>query len=297
MKRQTQSRRPERGYILVTLTLFVALLTIAAVALAPTFAFQMKRDREEEMVHRGVQYSRAIQKYFKKFGRYPTSLADLENTNNLRFLRQRYKDPITGKDFKLLHYTDIQMMGAGAGIAGMTPASGMPGGLNGLNSNGLNSNGGLGAGLPATGGQPTAGPGSTGAPGGAEAEATSDANSSTSQSSLSSSPGSPQIGGGPIVGVTSFSKAQSIREFGGKNHYNQWQFTYDPALQRTGLITTPAQPLAYGAASPMNGQPGTSIPGISNSGIGPNQPGSNPNPSPVGSQPAATPTPDQNSGP
>ena len=36
------------------------------------------------------------------------------------------------------------------------------------------------------------------------------------------------FGGGPIVGVASTSKAQTIREFNHKNHYNQWQFIYDP---------------------------------------------------------------------
>ena len=50
------------------------------------------------------------------------------------------------------------------------------------------------------------------------------------------------FGGGPIVGVASTSKAPSIREFNHKNHYNQWQFIYDPTMDRGGLITTPAQP-------------------------------------------------------
>src|SRR5689334_21009744 len=89
----------ESGWILVTLMLFVALIAISAAVVAPTLAFQVKRDREEEMIHRGVQYSRAIRKYFKKFGRFPTRLEELDNTNNIRFLRKRYKDPITGKDF------------------------------------------------------------------------------------------------------------------------------------------------------------------------------------------------------
>ena len=133
--RRKSRRKSEEGYILITLTLVVALLAIAALAVAPTLNFQIQRDREEEMIHRGVQYSRAIQKYFKKFGRYPTSLNDLENTNNLRFLRKRYKDPITGKDFKLLHYSEIQMMNMGAGMTGATPVSAMAGaGMQGTNS-------------------------------------------------------------------------------------------------------------------------------------------------------------------
>ncbi len=120
--RSLSSRRSERGYILITLILFVALLAIAAVALAPVLSQQIKRDREDELIHRGVQYTRAIKHYVKKFGRYPTKLEDLESTNNVRFLRKRYKDPITGKDFKILYMGDVQMS-FGGGLQGATPVA------------------------------------------------------------------------------------------------------------------------------------------------------------------------------
>ena len=67
----TTRRRSERGYILLMLMLFVTLMVIAAGVVAPTIAFRVRRDREEEMIHRGTQYSRAIQRYVKKTGRYP----------------------------------------------------------------------------------------------------------------------------------------------------------------------------------------------------------------------------------
>ena len=105
------------------LMLFVTLMVIAAGVVAPTIAFRVRRDREEEMIHRGTQYSRAIQRYVKKTGRYPTRLEDLENTNNIRFLRRRYKDPITGKDFKLLHVGEVQLTSS-PGIAGASPIGG-----------------------------------------------------------------------------------------------------------------------------------------------------------------------------
>jgi type II secretory pathway pseudopilin PulG len=128
--RKSASRRhTERGYILITLILFVALLAIAAVVMAPVVAFQVKRDREEELIHRGVQYSRAMKHFVKKFGRYPTRIEELENTNQVRFLRKRYKDPITGKDFKILHIGDVQMS-FGAGLAGAVPSGGLNPGLN-----------------------------------------------------------------------------------------------------------------------------------------------------------------------
>src|SRR6476620_9876961 len=123
---QARNRHKEQGYILLTLLLAVTLLIIGMAIVLPEITFQVKRDREEEMIHRGVQYSRAIRRYVKKFGRYPTRIEDLENTNNIRFLRRRYKDPITGKDFKLLHVGEVQMM-PGSGLAGATPVSAMPG--------------------------------------------------------------------------------------------------------------------------------------------------------------------------
>src|ERR1700693_2351034 len=117
------ARRSERGYIFLMLMLFVALLAIAAGALAPSIAFRVRRDREEEMIHRGVEHSRAIRRYVKKTGRYPSRLEELENTNNIRFLRRRYQDPITGKDFKLLHVGEVQLTSA-AGIAGASALGG-----------------------------------------------------------------------------------------------------------------------------------------------------------------------------
>src|SRR5438270_3299507 len=131
-------RQRERGYIMLTLLLIIALMTIFAAAILPEITFEIKRDREEEMIHRGVQYSRAIRLYYKKFGRYPAKIEDLENTSQMRFLRKRYKDPLTGKDFKLLHYGEAKMtMNA---LGGMIPGAnpmGTPMGANGLSGGGL----------------------------------------------------------------------------------------------------------------------------------------------------------------
>lgn len=116
---------------MLTMLLAVSLMTIAALAALPDMIFELKRDQEQEMIHRGVQYTRAIRIYYRKFGRYPTSLADLDNTNNLRYLRKHYKDPLTGKDFKLLHFGDPGLqLGGGLSaptLSGATPAGAMNG--------------------------------------------------------------------------------------------------------------------------------------------------------------------------
>jgi type II secretory pathway pseudopilin PulG len=104
-------RQRDGGYLLLAILLMMALMIIAATIEAPRIVQQMKRDREEEMIHRGTEYARAIKKFYKKFGRYPPSLEALDNTNQIRFLRRRYKDPLA-KDGKwtLLHYGDIQTL-------------------------------------------------------------------------------------------------------------------------------------------------------------------------------------------
>jgi len=56
----------------------------------------------------------------------PTRIEELENTNNIRFLRKRYKDPITGKDFKLLHVGEVQLSSS-PGVALGVAASAMGG--------------------------------------------------------------------------------------------------------------------------------------------------------------------------
>jgi type II secretory pathway pseudopilin PulG len=276
------ARRSERGYILLMLMLFVALLAIAAGALAPTIAFRVRRDREEEMIHRGVQYSRAIRRYVKKTGRYPSRLEDLENTNNVRFLRRRYKDPITGKDFKLLHVGEVQLT-SGPGIAGASAlgaAAATPAGRNALLGAASSMLGGAAA--QATSGglatpvnnatdhpAPDTNSGSPASAGSASADPSSSDSSKPDASQPEGSTSSQQLtstvfGGGPIVGVASTSKAATIREFNHKNHYNQWQFIYDPTMDRgTGLITTPAQP-ALQIAAPLQQQQNSS---------GPNSPG------------------------
>jgi type II secretory pathway pseudopilin PulG len=285
-------RQDQRGYILLTLMLFVAMLSIAAVAVIPSITFQVKRDREEELIHRGVQYSRAIRKYYKKFGRYPTSLKDLDNTNNLRFLRQHYKDPITGKDFKLLHFGEVQL-GAGGGIAGATSAAALAAAGNA----GAASTGGkafsLGPASQTSSAQGQAGQESTGAD--SSTATTSTGSFAAGQSSSAGGLSSQVFGGGPIVGVVSTSKEKSIREFNQKDHYNEWQFIYDPTTDRGGLLNTPNQPPLQGAVAntqtnPANAPGGFGAPA---SGFGSGTGSMGPGMGSFGSQPPAQNPPQQ----
>lgn len=101
---QHRRESPEAGYLLLTVLVLVALLALSLAVAAPKMAQDIQRDKETEAMHRGMQYARAIRLYYKKFGSYPANLKQLENTNNIRFLRRKYTDPITGKDdWTLIH--------------------------------------------------------------------------------------------------------------------------------------------------------------------------------------------------
>jgi type II secretory pathway pseudopilin PulG len=278
----------ERGYVLLTLLLMVALIIIAASAVVQTMAFEIKRDREEEMVHRGVQYARAIRSYYKKFGRYPTKLEDLESANNQRFLRKRYKDPIAKQDFKLLHFGEAKLalsnLLGGGGIPGANPIGGASGlnGANGLNGGGFGSSSGFGggpngssnSGFANSHGNQQGSAQSSGNPSDPSAATNPDGTSQTGISGSGDALSKQVFGGGPIVGVVSVSKKETIREYDHKRKYDQWQFVYDPATDRGGLIKGPNQTLPAFAAKPLQpgqpGQPGSgnNSPFGSSSGIG-----------------------------
>ena len=225
------SHHKQAGYVLLTLMLFVSLMAIAAIAILPSVVFEAKRDREEELIHRGVQYSRAVRRYVKKFGHYPTRIEDLENTNDFRFLRRRYKDPETGQDFKLLHLGEVQLTFGPALPPGVSAAALQPtaqGAVRGLSG--------------------PSGPGTQATEGEDLAPAGQDDTQKLNQ----------VFGGGPIVGVASTSKNKTIRIFNKKEHYNDWQFIYDPSSDRGGLLNTPSQPPLQTGTQP--GQAGQSTP-------------------------------------
>jgi type II secretory pathway pseudopilin PulG len=270
----------QSGYIMIMLMLALALITIALLTALPAFQHQVQRDREEEMQHRGTAYMRAIKAFYTKFGRYPTRIEELENTNNLKFLRRRYTDPMNidpnthkERDFKFLHQQDIPLsvMALMGQMGGQIPGQ-IPGGAGGggaMNANqisqlvGQAGNAMAAAAGGALGGQTSGLQGATNLNGtpvdGEESKegsaagptANSDAgdpnsSSPTSHSSSNSSSGSSSnsqtFGGGPILGVASMSKKKSIRVFADKNHYNDWLFIYMQSADRGGLLKGPFNP-------------------------------------------------------
>jgi len=240
----------QRGYVLLILLLLMALMAIAAAVIVPTISWEVRRDKEEEMIHRGVQYRRAIREFTKKRGRYPNTVDELVGGDGLRFLRKHFTDPITGKEFKLLHASDVA-----SAFGPSNPGNVQPNQNEAASQDSADDN----SGVPAVPPDPS----SAQPPANGTSQLTQPGLPKTgSAANPSGQATSPTFGGGPFIGVASASTKETIRIFDKKNHYNQWLFFYDPGYDRghdtwgpTSLLRSLPNPSLNGG-QPTNAQPG-----------------------------------------
>ncbi len=218
--------------------LTVSLAVIATALAASTIAFEIRRDREEEMIHRGVQYTRAIRSYAKKTGHYPMDIHELIDAHGAKYIRKLYKDPITGKDFRFLHTADIMSKtDLNASLHNTSASDSGDTGLS-LDTNSAASPDGGNTSTPNPNPQAQAGKNGTSSSGGSLFGVSGTGNNSPGDNPM----------GGVIIGVASVSKKKSIREFDHKNHYDQWLFFYDPTYDRGFPIKGPTS-MSLSAAS------------------------------------------------
>ena len=83
--------------LLVGMSVMAVLMT----ALMPVWTHMATREKEEELIFRGRQYARAIGLFQRKFANTPPPSIDV--LVEQRFLRKKYKDPITNDDFQPLY--------------------------------------------------------------------------------------------------------------------------------------------------------------------------------------------------
>lgn len=206
--RRSGAAAGEEGFMLLAVVVMVALVLIALSVAAPIVARQLRREKEVESQHRMEQYVRAIQLYQRTFpGQYPPSIKALENSNNVRFLRHVYVDPLTGKaDYKLIHqgeqktkihvFFGQELAGLAASLgsaAGMQSGGGMGapvgGATNVSSTNALNS--GFGGATIGAGTSPTP----TDASGGTNGSSSSNTNGTTGSDGTNGTGGSSGSGG------------------------------------------------------------------------------------------------------
>jgi len=93
-------RGNQHGYAILLVLFFVTLMLLATISVAPNILTEGRREKEKEMIWRGKQYARGVKMYYRKTGKFPTSMDDLvkPKLGSLRFMRQAYKDPMNAKD-------------------------------------------------------------------------------------------------------------------------------------------------------------------------------------------------------
>ncbi|MEM8933784.1 MAG: hypothetical protein AAGE94_21520 [Acidobacteriota bacterium] len=82
-----------RGYNLVVLAVSVTLLNIWVASSLPLWSHQINRDKEAELIFRGMQYAEAIRVFQTRFNRYPNSLKELVEVEP-RCIRQLWENPM-----------------------------------------------------------------------------------------------------------------------------------------------------------------------------------------------------------
>jgi type II secretory pathway pseudopilin PulG len=210
----------ERGFTLAGALAIIAILAIFWALTLPLWSRIKQRDNEEELIFRGNEYVEAIARYHQKFGTYPP---DLETLEKLKYIRKLYLDPMTktGK-WKVLHPDVLPQTGAAGQIN-------LPGGNKNTNNN---------ADLEDED----------------EDEGDEDENENAQFPGLNPDDEDEEEEDeieekeaesvGPVVGVVSRSKKDSIKIYNGQTKYNSWKFVYALTQQQQ------QQPPAPGGQQP-----------------------------------------------
>ncbi len=225
-------RRCERGYAMAALLVAMTVMAIVLSTAMPVYQTVARREREAELVFRGEQYARAIALFQRKYANQLPP--DVDVLIDQKFLRKKYKDPITGGDFSYLgagspelaqamsttpQQAQDALRGRGAGNGGATGGRGTP----------------LGAGSMSTrAGQQQATPQSSfgrGTPLGAQQGMAPQRSPFSAAAQAVNANG--QAGGG-ILAVASKSTQTSLRLYNGKNKYNEWIFMATAASTQAG---------------------------------------------------------------
>jgi hypothetical protein len=301
-------RSSQGGYALLLVVFMTMLMLMAVMVAAPSVRTERKREKEEEMIWRGRQYVRAIKLYYRKNGKFPTSLDDLTKPKqgSLRFLRQAYKDPMNKEDGS---WRMIYVGPAGQLIGSLKPPPT------------LQTEGSANVGTPAA----QAGFGSTQSPGAGASQSAfgpQSGNSFGSQSGSAfgtstfgtasgpagttsgsafnqqgpggaisgpgglSSPDASTIIGGNIIGIGSKVDRKSVIIYEKATNYHLFEFVWDPSKDAMGIGGA-----SGGIGTPAGQAPGQAQPGSSFGGSGFGQGFGQQGQTPPGAQPSNNPNP------
>lgn len=104
--------RSSAGITYLGAIMIVVIMGVMLGVAGQTWRVTMQREREEELLFRGLQYSAALGRWHKPSttgGPPPGQLNELKDllkdprtAGTVRYIRRLYKDPVTGEDFEVL---------------------------------------------------------------------------------------------------------------------------------------------------------------------------------------------------
>ena len=99
------------GFTYIGALVIVTVMGIMLGIVGQSWQTIMKREREEELIWRGIQYRNAIEKWYKPAAGQHVStplqelkhlVKDPRSLTTVRYLRRLYPDPVTGKDWQVV---------------------------------------------------------------------------------------------------------------------------------------------------------------------------------------------------
>jgi hypothetical protein len=284
---RANARNKQGGYALLLVVFLTALVVVGTMSIGLRILTEGRREKEQEMIWRGKQYTRGIKLYYRKLGRFPNSMDDLvkPKVGSLRFMRQAYKDPMNKDDgsWRLIYVGPagnligslkppqggIQMPVAG-GQAGAAPGSSI-----GSFGSQPASPGGISA--PATTpGSPGTGTGATGTVTGAQGTDTTGAGTDSQSVPTGDTP---TVMGGNIIGVGSKVNQSSVIVYEKAQNYRLFEFIWDPSKD-IGIAAAPVTPIGTPTGTPGQ-NPNNSPTNPLNPPPAPPTAAPNPNPNPT----------------
>src|SRR5881398_2280490 len=280
--RHNLRKHTQQGYALLLVIFMTTMLLILATMVAPNIKTEGQREEEKEMIWRGRQYARGVKLYYRKMGRFPTSIDDLTKPKigSLRFMRQAYKDPVNAQDgsWRLIYVGPAgqligslkpqpqnlqfgQVQGMGTPVAAMAGPGAPNSGFGSVLGQAIGQVGSLNPQAQA-GTQPASSPSSGSSPSNSSNPAATtgpavSADQSTGASGDAPIPAgdTPTIMGGNIIGVGSKINKKSVMVYDKAKNYRLFEFIWDPSKDTFG-IGQPGLQTGTGLGQPIGQQPG-----------------------------------------
>ncbi|HXH25382.1 MAG TPA: type II secretion system protein [Vicinamibacterales bacterium] len=247
----------QQGYAMAALLVAMGVMAVWWSVALPVWSMQARREKEAELIFRGEQYARAIAMFQRRYGNaIPPSIDVLLEQ---RFLRKRYKDPVTGDDFEVIGPGSPALAQAAVGQVSFVAELGARA---------------RGAGRQSSG--PEQRPDAARTAAEDRARALQLVRQAGSNLQGAQRPPDTARGSTGVIGVRSQSTAKSLRVYNGADNYNEWLFRGTQQSTRPtappGSTPTPGGPVVPGRGG-FRGQSPQQGSGADGRGFGPGRRG------------------------